>query len=452
MKRKNTAKALVSLALVSAFALTACAPGGGGGGGGGETTAPVSQADIDAAMDTETTITFWTWVPDIQKEVDLFEAKYPKITVDVVNVGTGTVQYPKLRTALKAGKGAPDVAQIEYQYIPSFRQTDSLVDLTPYGGAELESKYVEWVWNQVADDSGVWSVPQDSGPLGNLYRSDIYEQAGITAPPATWDEFAEQAQTVKDETGSYMSNLPGNDPGQVVGLFWQAGAKPFSYDGDKTVGIDLDSAETQKVVTFWQDLIDKDLVSTDADFTDSWYQGFSSGKYASWQTAAWGPVFLQGTAANTSGKWTAAKIPQWEAGDDVSGNWGGSSDAVITGTKNPIVAAEFSKFLNSDPESTLAFANEQFLFPTTTDTLSSSEFTGTASDFYGGQKVNELFAGVSDTVSTDFQWLPFMDYVYSSFNDTLGKAIADHDDMSAALTAWQDDVTAYAKQQGFTVQ
>lgn len=45
-----------------------------------------------------------------------------------------------------------------------------------------------------------------------------------------------------------------------------------------------------------------------------------------------------------------------------------------------------------------------------------------------------------------------MDYVYSSFNDTLGKAIADHSDLSAALTAWQDDVTAYAKQQGFTVK
>ncbi|MGK9148044.1 extracellular solute-binding protein [Plantibacter flavus] len=440
----------MSIAVVSALALAGCsAPSSSGGG---SSTAPVSQADIDKAMTTPTTITFWSWVPDIQNQVDMFEAKYPDITVKLVNTGTGSVQYPKLRTALKAGKGAPDVAQIEYQYISSFRQTGSLVDLTPYGGAELEDEYVPWVWNQVSTDDGVWSVPQDSGPLGNLYRSDIFEAAGITAAPETWADFAEQAKTIRANTQSYISNLPGNDPGQIMGLFWQAGAKPFSYDGDKTVGIDLDSADTQKVVTFWQDLIDQDLVSTDADFNDAWYQGFSSGKYASWQTAAWGPVFLQGTAANTSGKWTAAKIPQWKAGEDVSGNWGGSSDAVITGTKNPIVAAEFSKFINGATEPTLAFANEQFLFPTTTATLTSPEFTDAASDFYGGQKVNELFAGVSDTVSTDFEWLPFMDYVYSSFNDTLGKAIADHADMSAALTAWQDDVVAYAKQQGFTVK
>lgn len=452
MKRKNTATALVSLAAVSALALTACAPSAPGGAGGSETTAPVSQAEIDAAMQEETTITFWTWVPDIQQEVDLFEAEYPAITVDVVNVGTGTAQYPKLRTALQAGKGAPDVAQIEYQYIPSFRQTGSLVDLAPYGAADLKDSFVPWVWNQVADDTGVWAVPQDSGPLGNLYRSDIYQQAGLTEAPATWDEFAEHAKVIRENTDSYITNLPGNDPGQIVGLFWQAGAQPFAYDGDKTVGVDLDSAETQEVVGYWQDLIDQDLVSTDPDFTDAWYQGFSSGKYASWQTAAWGPVFLQGTAADTSGKWTAATIPQWEAGEDVSGNWGGSSNAVVTGSENPIVAAEFSKFLNTDPASTLAFANEQFLFPTTTDTLSSPEFTDTASDFYGGQKVNELFAGVSDTVSTDFQWLPFNDYVYSSFNDTLGKAIADRGDLSSALTAWQDEVVTYAEQQGFTVE
>ena len=450
MKHKYAATALVSMAVASALVLSGCSPSGGNTGGGD--VKPVTQADIDKAMTTPTTLTFWTWVPDIQNEVDLFEAKYPDIKVKVVNVGTGTVQYPKLRTALKAGKGAPDVAQIEYQYIPSFRQTESLVDLTPYGGADLEDSYVPWVWNQVATDDGVWSVPQDSGPLGNLYRSDIYAQAGLSASPATWDEFAAHAQTIKDKTDSYISNLPGNDPGQIMGLFWQAGAKPFSYDGDKTVGIDLDSADTQKVISFWQDLIDKDLVSTDADFNDAWYQGFSSGKYASWQTAAWGPVFLQGTAANTSGKWTAAKIPQWNAGDDVSGNWGGSSDAVITGTKNPIAAAEFSKFLNGDPESTLMFGNEQFLFPTTTDTLSSTDFTGAASEFYGGQKVNELFAGVSDTVSTDFEWLPIMDYVYSSFNDTLGKAIADHTDMLAALTSWQEKVSDYATKQGFTVK
>lgn len=438
---------LGAVALVSALALSGCAPSSSGT----SSTAPVSQADIDKAMNTETTLTFWSWVPDIQKEVDLFEAKYPKIKVDVVDTSGGTQQYPKLRAALKAGKGAPDVAQIEYQYIPSFRQTQSLADLTPYGAADTKDQFVDWIWNQVADDKGIWAVPQDAGPLGNLYRSDIFAAAGVEAPE-TWADYATAAQTIKDKTGSYIADLPGNDPGQMVGFFWQAGAKPFGYDGDKTVTVNLDSPETQKVVSFWQDLVKKDLVSTDADFNDEWYQGLAQGKYASWQVAAWGPIFLQGTAKNTSGNWTAAKIPQWKAGEDVSGNWGGSTSAVMESSQNKIAAYEFAKFLNTDSESALMLANEQFLFPTTKATLTDPAFVDQSSEFYGGQKVNEFFAGVSETVDKDFQWLPFMDYVYSSYTETLGKAISEKGDMTAGLTAWQSAVESYAKQQGFTVQ
>ena len=437
------------VALAAALVLTGCAPSSGNSA---TSTKPVTQAEIDKAMSTPTTLTFWSWVPDLQTEVDLFEKKYPKITVKLVNTTGGAQHYPKLRSALKAGKGVPDVAQVEFNYIASFNQTKSLLNLTPYGADKLGDEYVDWVWKQVSNDAGVWAVPQDSGPLGTLYRDDIFTKAGLDGAPATWDDFATAAEAVKSKTGSYITNMPGNDMFQLISFFWQAGAKPFSYDGKKTVGVDLDSETNQKVVSYWQDLIDKDLVSTDPDFTDAYYQGLAQNKYASWLVAAWGPVFLQGTVKNTSGLWRAGKIPQYTAGADISGNWGGSSDAVMSTTKNPIAAYELAKFINNDEASTLALANQQFLFPVKKATLESPDFTDQTSEFYGGQKVNEFFAGVSETVDKDFEWLPYMDYVNSSYGDTLGKAIADHGDLKAALTAWQDKVVAYGKQQGFTVK
>ena len=439
---------LGAVAVVTAIALAGCAPSTGST----TSTGPVTQAQIDKAMNTPTTLTFWSWVPNLQTEVNLFEKKYPKIQVKLVNTTGGSQHYPKLRSALKAGKGVPDVAQIEFQYIPSFVQTKSLLDLTPYGAADLKSDYVDWVWNQVAVNGAVWSMPQDSGPLGNLYRDDIYKKAGLDGAPKTWDDFATAAAAVKSKTGSYITDMPGNDMGQMLGLFWQAGAKPFSYDGKKTVSIDLNSSTDQKVVSYWQDLIDKDLVSTDPDFTDAYYQGLAANKYASWLVAAWGPVFLQGTVKSTSGKWRAGSIPQWSAGADVSGNWGGSSDAVMAATKNPIASYELAKFINNEQESTLMMANKQFLFPTTKKTLTDPQFVDAKSDFYGGQQVNKFFAGVSDTVNPKFEWLPFMDYVSSSYTNTLGKAIANHGDLKAALATWQSQVVSYAKQQGFTVK
>lgn len=447
-KAPKTAMTLVSSAAMAALLLTGCSSSPAGT----PTTETVSQDQIDKALTTPTKLTFWTWVPDIEKEVALFEKKYPAIDVTVENVGQGLEHYQKVRTALQSKEGAPDVVQLEYQYIPSFTLTDSLLDLAPYGAKDLSGDYVDWVWNQVSTDDAVWAIPQDIGPMGNLYRSDILNQAGVTEAPKTYEEYAAAAQKVKDSTGSYISNLATNDPAQVVGLLWQAGVKPFGYDGDKTVSINVNSAESKKVLSYWQDLVQKDLVSTDADFNDQFYQGLAGGKYAGWLTAAWGPIFLQGTAADTSGKWSASPLPQWDTSKEVSGNWGGSSDAVLSTTKNPIAAQELAKFINHDEESTTMFANEQFLFPASKKVLESPEFSGKAVEFFGGQKVNELFAEISGTVDTEFQWLPFTEYAYSQFNEIVGTAIGEKKDLSAALDQWQDVLVKYAKAQGFTVK
>ena len=144
---------------------------------------------------------------------------------------------------------------------------------------------------------------------------------------------------------------------------WQAGAKPFEYSGAEKIGVSVNDETSKKLADYWGGLVKDGVVSTDPDFTDPWYQGLNQGKYATWLTAAWGPVFLSASAKDTSGKWRAAPLPQWNAGKNKAGNWGGSTSAVIKTTKNPIAAAKFAEFLNTDPESTMMLATQQFLFP-----------------------------------------------------------------------------------------
>jgi multiple sugar transport system substrate-binding protein len=440
-------------ALTGGLALSAC---GGGGGGGEENTAPaaeqVSQAQIDEAMNKETTLTFWTWVPDIKNEVDMFMKKYPKITVKHVNVGQGSPHYTKLRAAIKSGQGAPDVAQMEFQYIDSFTFGDNLLDMAPNGATEeVMSQFPDWVRSQVTKDGKTYGIPQDIGPMGLLYRDDLLKEAGVT-PPKTWAEFATTAEKYHAANPkSYLSNLAPSDPGHFVSFLWQSGARPFAFDGKETVTINLLSDEAKRVAQFWSDLLAKDLVSVDVDFESTWYQGLSNGKYASWPAAAWGPVFLQGTAKKTSGKWRATELPQWDAGQNVSGNWGGSTDAVLKSTPNPIAATQLALWINTDKSSALRLATEQFLFPASNEILSDPKFLNQEAAFYGGQKVNQKFAEISKTVTPDFGWLPFTDFLYNTSNETLGKAIASKSDLMPALQAWQDATVKYAKDQGFTV-
>lgn len=415
--------------------------------------APVSPADIDKAMATPTELTFWTWVPDIDQEVALFQRKYPAIKVTVVNAGRGTPAYTKLRTALQAGTGAPDVSQIEFQYIPTFTITDSLLDLRPYGAEALRDKFIDWTWGQVSGQGGeVWAIPQDTGPLGLLYRQDIFDRHGLK-PPATWDEFADAARKLHAaDPQVFLTNLAGNQAAAWHGLMWQTGAKPYTVSGASDISIKVNDEASKKLAKFWGGLAQEGVIGTEADFTDGWYAALNNGKYATWITAAWGPVFLAGAAKSTAGLWRAAPLPQWNAAKPASGNWGGSTTAVVKTTRNPIAAAIFAQFLNSDPESAKLFATKQFFFPATKALVADPGFVGDTPAFFGGQQVNKVFADVGSTVDPTFGWPPFLDQVVTDWTETVGKSLTAKTDAVAALDQWQSRITTFAQGQGFTVR
>ena len=65
-------------------------------------------------------ITFWSWVPGIEDQVNAFNASQTAIQVKYVNTGAGNAEYAALNTALQANTDVPDVVQIEFQHLPSF--------------------------------------------------------------------------------------------------------------------------------------------------------------------------------------------------------------------------------------------------------------------------------------------------------------------------------------------
>jgi multiple sugar transport system substrate-binding protein len=303
----------LSAGVAAAVALDACS--GSGSTAGTTATATVSQAEIDTAMKTPTTLTFWTWVPNISQEVALFEQKYPAIKVNVVNAGQSSAQYTKLRTALTAGKGTPDLAQIEFSFIPTFTITDSLVDLRPYGASANKGR-------SSSTGCGAGDRVQRRGlrvpaghrpdgpavPRGHLRRST----ASRSRRPGTTSR-RRPASCTQPTPGSTSRTCRTTTSGAWQGLMWQAGARPYTVRGT-SVGLAVDDAASKKVAGYWGGLVSEGVVSTDPDFTNTWYTGLNTGKYATWLTAAWGPVFLTGTAKATIGQVAGRTAPAVGAG------------------------------------------------------------------------------------------------------------------------------------------
>jgi multiple sugar transport system substrate-binding protein len=420
--------------LVAAFIIGYLAACGGSG-------APASSGPV--------TITFWSWVPNLQQAIDLFEKSHPNIHVKLQNVGSGGTEYTKLTTALKAGSGAPDVVQIEYAYLPQYELTGKLVDLTQYGASNLKNQFVPWTWAQVVKDGKIYAIPQDTGPMGLLYREDVFKKYNL-AVPTTWDQYAQEAiQLHKANPKIAMTDFASSDGPWFTSLLWQAGSQPFVVNGT-TVGIHLDDAAAIQVASYWGNLVEAGAVSTAPDWNNDWYAGLQNGTIATWITAAWAPSDLEGFAPKSAGLWRVAPLPQWVAGGHASANWGGSTDAVTTQSQHPAEAAELAEWLNTNPDAVKILTQKLFLFPAQNSALNDPSFD-TANTFYGGQQVNRIFVESSQQVNTTFQWSPFQDYVFSQLQNQLGEAVNGKITFEQAMHNAQNAVVSYARSQGFTV-
>lgn len=394
-------------------------------------------------------LTCWAWAPGTDLMAKKFEEKFPNIKVKVENVGQGDPHYVKLRNAITAGTGLPDVAQVEFNSISSFKALNVLADMGAAGANAVKDRFIDWTWKAVSDGDKVYAIPWDSGPMGLLYRTDIFDEHKL-AVPETWADFAETSKKLaKDKPGSYLTNF-GIDAGWIGAVLWQAGARPFHVDGTN-IRIDINGPIAKKWADYWQALLDAKAVNTMPMWTSEWFAAFDDGTNVTWITAAWGPAVMSGSMKTSVGKWRAAAIPQWDKGGKASSNWGGSTFAAFTSSPHLKEATEFAMFMGGDPDSGKYWNQKQFFFPVLKDLVADNELMGTKYDFYGGQAVNEIFATAANQVDPSFEFAPFQDYVNSQLQDELNAAVGGKGTLSEALDRVQATVVAYATDQGYTV-
>ena len=432
-----------AVAVVTAFALSACT----GSSGGDSSTASSSCAPSSGKVD----LTFTTWVPGMDKVVDLWNQKNPDIQVKFQTGPSGNAgTYQNFFNQIKAGN-APDLGQVEYDALPNFRVQDGLTNIAackPVSGAQ--DKFVDWTWKQVTFDekNAVYAVPQDTGPIAMFYRKDLFDAAGIPVP-TTWDEYAKDAALIKAQ-GSYITNFPKTDVNWFAGMVWQNGGQWFKNDGNDWT-VDLTGDKSTQVADYWQKLIDNGEVSKLASFSDEWNKSFNDGQQWTWISAVWGASTLETGAPDTSGKWAVAPMPQWKSGGDQAGDWGGSSTAVLKGSKHPYEAAKFAMWLNSDPEA-LALENKLGgLYPAAKAGADLDAFTG-GQEFYGGQKIYDVFKEASSQVNPDFTWGPTMTQTYTDVSDGFGSALGGSGTLTDALKTGQQKTIDALKAQSIPVR
>jgi multiple sugar transport system substrate-binding protein len=435
MKRRKYS-AVAALAVAAALALAGCGSSGG---------SSASSSSAAAAAGKPVTLTFWSWVPNISKSVDLWNSTHKNIQVRLDEVPGGSQgTYTKMYAAVKAGT-APDLGQIEYAYLPNFVQLGDIVNIGPYVTTATKDAYSPSIWSQVSGGSAVYAIPQDFAPMGFYYRKDIFAKDGITSAPATWAQFAADAKIIHQKNpGQYILNFPTNESDWFAGLAWQAGAKWFSDDNDAWQ-VSISDAATAKLASYWQGLINSGDVQATEFWSDQWDKDLQDGTLAGWIAGAWGDASLATAAPKTSGDWAIAPLPQWTAGANVTGDWGGSTTAVLKGTKYPAQAAEFASWLNSNPASMNLLASDSGLYMAASTWQQTPSFA-TTSAFYDNEPV---YSGLAkQQFPAGWLWGPTMSDTFNVLNDATG-TLGSGNTLTQALSSGQNGTVSALKSAGF---
>lgn len=450
-RRSRTRRLAATTAALTgtAIALAAC-------GGGGDSTAGTDTTCSNEITKTDAEeVTVWAWYPAFEQVVDLFNENNDDVQICWTNAGQGADQYTKFSQAIEAGSGAPDVIMLEAEVLSSFTIRDGLVDLSEYGAADLESEFTEGAWSDVTSGDAIYAIPVDGGPMGMLYRQDIFDEYGVAAP-TTWEEFADAARQLRD--GGFegvIGDFPPNGGALLHALFAQNGWEPFTYDSAQPtdIGVEIDTPEALEVLEYWNGLVEEGLVATDDAFTTDYNTKLVDGTYATYLAAAWGPGYLGGLSdADEDAVWRAAPMPQWDPENPVQINWGGSTFAVTSQAANPELASEVAMGIFGNEDAWKLGIEEAALFPLWNPILESDYFVDLEYPFFDGQQINKEVFLPAAADYTGFTFAPFQPYVYDQQTQFVYSMVQGETDPATALTGFHDAIVGYASSQAFNVE
>jgi multiple sugar transport system substrate-binding protein len=424
------------IALVSALLVTGCSgTSGGSGGSGGSASGPVH-------------LTLWDWDPNMNKVVALWNKSHPDIQVNMSNPAGGDQLVSKLITD-HAAHNDPDLTKVEYQSLPALVSGGVVADITQYT-TDTVKDYDATTLSQVKFQGKVYGVPQDFAPLMLYYRTDIFSSYGL-AVPTTWAQYASEAATLRQKApGVYMTNFDAADPGWFSGLAQQAGANWWTSSGN-TWKVAINDAPSKQVADYWQQLVQAGSVATGPSFSPQWNKQMNTGALATWISGAWAPAQIGGIAPATKGKWAVAPLPQWSAGQNSTGIWGGAATTVTTDSQHPQQAAEFASWLNTNADALTSQVNNINIYPAATSGRS-LPVLATAPPFFPNQANFYDLVKQSAPHARTFQiWGPDVTVTFASYTDSFDAALQSGSSFDNALTSMQNATVADMKKTGFTV-
>jgi len=383
---------------VSLFAVTmmfgACSGGGSqpstnnDSSSSGDSSSNNSSADSGSSSDEQITLrmieslTSGSRTEILQEIVADYEALNPNVKIEIISPPLEGADE-KISQMLMA-KQELDIVEIREQTITQFSNNGWIIPLDDY--------VAEWDEAETLNSAAKLSMTAIGGkayliPLGFyqrclFYRKDIFKEAGIDAPPKTYDELLEIGEKLTNPSEnrygySFRGGTGGNQYYEVGALSWlgydklaDSNAAFYLKDGDGATI--FSTPEAKAALEYYKELYEKASPADSVTWGFSeMVQGFLNGTVA--MLIQDSEVIANCEEELDPEQWGVAPMPIGPSGEAVFpngyGGWG-----VTSYSKHTDAAADFVLFL-SNSENNTKFAKSQMLIPIHTSATNDEFFS-----------------------------------------------------------------------------
>ncbi len=335
----------------------------------------------------ETTIKFWHgWtapseVAAINAAVKDFEAKNPNIHVDV----TSGITDDKINQALRAGgSDAPDVvSSFTTDNVGEFCASHVFVDLAPFfekSDMNPDDIFPSTMLDYTQFDGVQCALPLLADAYGLYYNKDAFAAAGIDGPPKTLSEFeADAIKLTKSDGDSYsqLGFMPDYHGYETTIAHYAAQWGPTYFDDQGKSNAANDPALNQMFE--WQKHMVDVLGGYDkleryrSTFGDEWgsKHPFMTGQVAMQLDGEWRAGMIDDAGVNFDYGVAPFPVPDDQADTYGKGYLSGTIIGIASTSDKQNAAWEFVKYMTTDTDAVVNFANGIHNVPSTIDALES---------------------------------------------------------------------------------
>ncbi len=244
----------------------------------------------------------------INNAIEAFNKENPNITVEPIYIDWGN-GHSQFYNAVMANT-APDIAMLGGTWCVEFIEMGAFAPITDYVSPELMDSFIPAGFDVMTGaDGAIYGLPWDGCTWGVIYRTDLFEQAGIEKVPSTWDELLEAGEKMKaiDKYLLTVSCSGYEVDDYYLPFLWQAGGEICERDENGKWISTMDSEESLAAAEFYTKLVNEGYMPkeiTGMDF-EAVLNSFTAGDTAMMVAGMWNIATLK-SMPEMEGKWMTA--------------------------------------------------------------------------------------------------------------------------------------------------